>query len=157
MYIILRPKCWLVQSHKILLSMFIKLYVVLKVILWNELPWPDSYSQDFGAQTGQATSTALLIEPTSAKHFQFEFSTCSIGLRVILTRQVVFPSKTGRKTRNLHFGGTTFGSPFPNLALTSNIWLNLNYNTHNNNNDQHWWNAYYVLGTVIKSLRRQLI
>lgn len=33
MYIILRPKCWLVQSHKILLSMFIKLYVVLKVIL----------------------------------------------------------------------------------------------------------------------------
>ena len=33
MYIILRPQCWLVQSHKLLLSTFIKLYVVLKAIL----------------------------------------------------------------------------------------------------------------------------
>lgn len=34
-------------------------------------------------------STAPLIEPTSAKWFQFELPTCYIEFQVILTRKVV--------------------------------------------------------------------
>lgn len=64
-------------------------YGVLKAILWNELTWPDSKRQDFGAQTGLAMSTAPLIEPTSAKWFQFELPTRYIEFQVILTRKVV--------------------------------------------------------------------